>query len=141
MGKHFRGNIMTEKNEFGNQQPPPYPGGFQVPTQPNPYPQQPSAQYQPNQRGEPIVQIQVGPSSQLGPHPANVTCSRCKSSIQTRVESEPSPTAWIIGGILCVFGFWCCACIPCCVDSLKAVTHTCPNPDCKAFIGRYKGGI
>ena len=51
-----------------------------------------------------MIQIQVGASSQLGPHPANVTCPRCQSSIQTRVESEPSPTAWIIGGVLCIFG-------------------------------------
>ena len=32
-----------------------------------------------------------------------------------------------------------CSCIPLCIDSLQAVTHTCPN--CNAFIGRYKGGI
>ena len=30
-----------------------------------------------------------------------------------------------------------CAFIPCCVNSLKSVAHTCPN--CRMFLGRYKG--
>ena len=32
-----------------------------------------------------------------------------------------------------------CACIPCCIDSFNTVTHKCPQ--CKAFLGRYKGGM
>ena len=38
-----------------------------------------------------------------------------------------------------IFRFWPCACIPCCIDSLNSVTHKCPQ--CKNFLGRYKGGM
>jgi lipopolysaccharide-induced tumor necrosis factor-alpha factor len=68
-----------------------------------------------------------------------MTCPHCQSQIQTSIRSEPGPLAWIIGAVLCFTMFWCCACIPCCIDDLNQVEHKCPN--CNAFLGRYKGGM
>merc|ERR1712244_94700 len=74
-----------------------------------------------------------------GPSPVTMTCPHCQSQIRTSTDSEPGPMAWILAGVLCVVGLWPCACIPCCIESLNTVTHKCPN--CKAFLGRYKGGM
>lgn len=74
-----------------------------------------------------------------GPNPIDMVCPHCQSQIRTATDSEPGPLAWILAGVLCVVGLWPCACIPCCIDSLNAVTHKCPS--CKKFLGRYKGGM
>lgn len=84
-----------------------------------------------------IVQYMNPPN--FGHNPVNMTCPHCQSQIRTSTDSEPGPMAWILAGILCVVGLWPCACIPCCIDSLNSVTHKCPN--CKNFLGRYKGGM
>jgi len=62
-----------------------------------------------------------------------------QAHVTTKTDSEPSVVAWIVGGLLCLVGFWPCSCIPCCVDSMQQVTHSCPS--CKNFLGRYKGGL
>merc|ERR1719370_272827 len=68
-----------------------------------------------------------------GPNPIDMVCPHCQSQIRTATDSEPGPLAWIFAGVLCVVGLWPCACIPCCIDSLNAVTHKCPS--CKKFLG------
>ena len=61
-------------------------------------------------------------------------------TLSTRsTKSESSAMAWILCGALCVFGIWPCCLIPFCVDSMQAVTHSCPA--CKITLGRYKGGL
>lgn len=71
----------------------------------------------------------------FGPRPMNMICYHCQSEIQTRTESEPSATAWVLGIVICLF-CWPLSCIPCCIDSLQDVTHKCPN--CKKVVGTYK---
>jgi len=75
----------------------------------------------------------------FGPRPVDMMCPHCQCQIRTTTESEPGVMAWILAGVLCVVGLWPCACIPCCIDTLNSVTHKCPN--CKHFLGRYKGGM
>jgi lipopolysaccharide-induced tumor necrosis factor-alpha factor len=131
--------------------PPPYPGtgvgGFAPPPAgqyappPGQYPPQPPGyvQGQPPTQPPPQQIVIVQGAINYGKHPMTMTCPHCQSQIQTSIRSEPGPMAWIVGGILCFFGFWCCACIPCCIDDLNQVEHKCPN--CNAFLGRYKGGM
>jgi len=99
-----------------------------------PVPQQPGQQQQP-----PAVIVQYVQMPSFGVQPVTLTCPHCQAHVRTRTESEPGPLAWILGGILCVVGLPFCACIPCCIDSFNTVTHKCPQ--CKAFLGRYKGGM
>jgi len=131
--------------------PPPYPGtgvgGFAPPPAgqyappPGQYPPQPPGYVQGQAPVQPPPQqiVIVQGAINYGKHPMTMTCPHCQSQIQTSIRSEPGPMAWIVGGILCFFGFWCCACIPCCIDDLNQVEHKCPN--CNAFLGRYKGGM
>lgn len=101
----------------------------------------PPPQMEPQQAGQQTVIVQYMNPPNFGPNPVNMTCPKCQSQIRTQTESEPGPLAWIIAGVLCVVGCWMCACIPCCIDSLNSVTHKCPLPQCKQFLGRYKGGM
>jgi len=88
---------------------------------------------------QPAVIVQYVQMPSFGVQPVTLTCPHCQAHVRTRTESEPGPLAWILGGILCVVGLPFCACIPCCIDSFNTVTHKCPQ--CKAFLGRYKGGM
>jgi len=139
---------MTEK-------PPPYghqePGFVQPPGQQQPYGQQqyapPMAGYPPPAPGAPIQQqpgapvIVAAAPINFGPDPARIDCPHCRQTIQTTTKSDTSAMGWLLGIGLCLIGCWPCAFIPCCcVDSLKQVTHECPRPECKAFLGRYNGG-
>ena len=38
------------------------------------------------------------------PNPMTVTCPFCSANVTTSISSEPGAMAWIIGGLLCVFG-------------------------------------
>jgi len=123
-------------------------GGFVDPNMANK--SQPQPMPPPQQQGAPggvpagaapaqtvIVQYMNPPN--FGHNPVNMTCPHCQSQVRTSTDSEPGALAWILAGVLCVVGLWPCACIPCCIDSLNSVTHKCPN--CKNFLGRYKGGM
>merc|ERR1712080_221557 len=66
-----------------------------------------------------------------------MNCPRCLNRITTTViNGGSSSMAWVLGGVLCVLGFWLCACIPCMYTS-QTVKHKCPN--CKKTLGRYNG--
>jgi len=101
--------------------------------------QAPPPPQQQQQPGQQTVIVQYMNPPNFGHSPVNMTCPHCQSQIRTTTDSEPGPMAWVLAGILCVVGLWACACIPCCIDSLNSVTHKCPQ--CKNFLGRYKGGM
>eukprot|EP00092_Neocalanus_flemingeri_P021625 GFUD01023455.1.p1 GENE.GFUD01023455.1~~GFUD01023455.1.p1 ORF type:complete len:183 (+),score=58.91 GFUD01023455.1:343-891(+) len=86
-----------------------------------------------------VTQVQYVSGPSFGHRPVTMVCPHCQKNITTRTSSEPGALAWIIGGVLCFVGLWPCACIPCCIDSLNQVTHTCPG--CSNTLGRYKGSI
>jgi len=86
-----------------------------------------------------VTQVQYVSGPSFGHRPVNMVCPHCQKNITTKTSSEPSALAWIIGGVLCFTFLWPCACIPCCVDSLQQVTHSCPS--CNNSLGRYKGGL
>ena len=101
-----------------------------------PYPQQ---QHVPAPTTQVITQVQYVQAPSFGHRPVNMTCPHCQQNITTATRSESSAMAWILCGALCVFGIWPCCLIPFCVDSMQAVTHSCPA--CKITLGRYKGGL
>jgi len=126
-------------------------GGFAAPPSQPPQGGQPMyPPLPPQQKGVPVLPPQQQPvriqqtiqyvqAPSFGHRPLQIVCPHCQASITTKTVSEPSALAWILGGVLCLTGLWVCACIPCCIDSLQQVTHSCPN--CKNFLGRYKGGL
>ena len=63
-------------------------------------------------------------SQNLGPGPASIHCSSCQKTITTTTSSELSTTGWVVSIILCVIGCWPCCLIPCCTDSMQAVSIT-----------------
>ena len=96
-----------------------------------------SPQYPVSQPATVIVQYVQAP--RFGTRSARMICPYCQCEIETRTRNEgPGAMAWLWGGLLCLLGFGLCACIPCCMDSLSDVSHSCPN--CKKFLGRYSGG-
>jgi len=124
-------------------------GGFQAPQQPM-YPGLPGKEgvpppptsYQAPQPQVPVqvvTQVQYVAAPSFGYRPVTMNCPHCQAHVTTKTQSEPSAVAWIVGGLLCFIGLWPCACIPCCVDSMQQVTHSCPS--CNNFLGRYKGGL
>ena len=72
-----------------------------------------------------VPQVQYVQAPSFGYRPVKMTCPHCQSSITTKTEEEASALAWIICGACCLFGFWPCACVPFCVDSLQAVRQQC----------------
>eukprot|EP00095_Tigriopus_kingsejongensis_P004010 maker-scaffold874_size86240-snap-gene-0.15 protein:Tk04010 transcript:maker-scaffold874_size86240-snap-gene-0.15-mRNA-1 annotation:"litaf homolog" len=112
-------------------------GGFSKSTN-APYPPQQQATPSNVPDSRPII-VQYVNAPNFGSSPVNMVCPHCQCQIRTQTDSEPGALAWILSGVLCVVGLWPCACIPCCIDTLNSVTHKCPN--CKNFLGRYKGGF
>ena len=141
----YPGTVGCEQYPGGFAQPPPSHYGAPPPQGPAPNypagpPLMPGYAPSPTPSRTPSQQILVVPGAiNYGKHPLRMTCPNCQRQIQTSIESEPGPMAWIIGGVLCLLGLCCCACIPCCIDDFNQVEHKCPN--CNAFLGRYKGGM
>ena len=44
----------------------------------------------------------------------SVIINLCCSQIVTMTSSETSVTAWVLAGLLCAVGLWCCAPLPLC---------------------------
>merc|ERR1712083_93550 len=89
----------------------------------------------PQQQFVPPQQQYVAPRM-FGPSPINMQCPNCHAQVTTATVEDIGVIAWISAGVMCALGFWCCMCIPLCMDSLKDVTHKCPS--CHAILGRYK---
>ncbi|CAK1551662.1 unnamed protein product [Leptosia nina] len=73
----------------------------------------------------------------MGTQPAVTVCRSCGIQITTRVEQMPSMRTHLFALLLCLIGFWPCACVPYCIDTCNNADHYCPN--CNAFIGSYHG--
>jgi len=99
----------------------------------------PQGMMQPQPPVQVVTQVQYVAGPSFGHRPVTMVCPHCQKNITTRTNSEPSALAWIIGGVMCLVGLGLCACIPCCIDSLNQVTHSCPA--CSNTLGRYKGGL
>ncbi len=97
----------------------------------NPYQQQAQPFPQPGYQQPMVVQAMpqqqerpAGPTECRGKYPEQFFCTTCKRNLVSRVE-----TSWGIGS--CVW-FLCCAptlvlaLLPCCVDGLRDVKHSCP---------------
>ncbi|XP_006637295.1 lipopolysaccharide-induced tumor necrosis factor-alpha factor homolog [Lepisosteus oculatus] len=124
----------------------PYPHCSQNPTYPPPgygpkntpvYPVQPQS---PPVTCHPVVSVQsvyVQPGLVFSDHPVVMNCPACRQMITTQLEYNSGALAWLSCAGLAIFGciYGCCL-IPFCVDSLKDVTHYCPN--CKNVLGVYK---
>eukprot|EP00090_Calanus_glacialis_P020455 TRINITY_DN31499_c0_g1_i1.p1 TRINITY_DN31499_c0_g1~~TRINITY_DN31499_c0_g1_i1.p1 ORF type:complete len:131 (+),score=34.62 TRINITY_DN31499_c0_g1_i1:80-472(+) len=90
--------------------------------------------------GQPVVTQVVhvtGPS--WGDQPVNTVCTNCQAHMTTSTTTETGVMAWVVAGLLCALGLWCCAPIPLCTDSLQDVTHRCAN--CGVVVGRCKGSL
>jgi len=84
-----------------------------------------------------ITQVNYVQAPNFGHRPVTMVCPHCQTNITTATDSEPGAMAYVIAAVLCVLQLYCCVCVPCCIDSLKVVTHKCPN--CKKFLGRSRG--
>jgi len=80
--------------------------------------------------------IRVIQTPNLGPETTRMTCPFCQADVSTRVEYQPSGMTHVAAALLCLFGFWCCVCIPYCTDSCMDAQHACPN--CHKFLGQYR---
>merc|ERR1711934_535239 len=123
--------------------PPPQQGYAPPPDQgyapPPPYAPSPQQAGAPPQQPVVVVQHVQSPivgQIRLNQYPATMTCPYCQQNITTTTESSVGCFAWLIGGALCFFGCFPCACIPCCVDDCMDFTHSCPSY--KRMIGTYK---
>jgi len=94
----------------------------------------------------PAQQVMVQAPIAYGKDPVSMKCFHCGAQIQTSTESSPGAMAWMACGALafagCFVGVtWLCCCIPFCIPGLQDVKHTCPNKECRRFLGTYKGTI
>nr|CAL36988.1 lipopolysaccharide-induced TNF factor [Suberites domuncula] len=56
--------------------------------------------------------------------------------VQTQLEYRSGAMVFIIAAVIFILGFWCCCCIPFCIDSFKDVYHI--NPTDGSVAGVYK---
>ncbi|XP_073844559.1 uncharacterized protein [Musca autumnalis] len=108
-----------------------------APAQPQPPPpsHQPHIHQQQPGVGQPSVVIIQQPMLPLGPEPVYITCPACHVQKLTRIEYEPSSRTHLMAALLCLFGLWCCVCLPYCAGSCMNAQHYCGN--CGKFLGTY----
>merc|ERR1712112_573636 len=121
-------------------QPPPY--GASAPPPQQGYAPPPQQGYAPPPQQPVTVQVQHAPAQlvqgqiRFDKHPIAMTCPHCQQSITTTTSTSVGGFAWVAGGVLCLFGCWPCACIPCCVDDCLDFNHNCPS--CNRVLGTYR---
>ncbi|XP_024881588.1 lipopolysaccharide-induced tumor necrosis factor-alpha factor homolog [Temnothorax curvispinosus] len=105
---------------------PPYP-------QPQyPYPQPPPTSM-PSMPSPPHTVHTIVTGTAFSNESQHMTCPHCHATISTRVDSEANTKTHLIAVLLCLFGCWCCAPCPYCMDSCLVHKHYCPA--CDAFLG------
>ncbi|PAA79149.1 hypothetical protein BOX15_Mlig009274g1 [Macrostomum lignano] len=72
---------------------------------------------------------------EFGPYPSSIECPFCRCHVLTSVSYTPGCLAWLSGSLLCLFGLWPCACIPCCINDCQDARHFCPH--CGQYLGTY----
>lgn len=63
-------------------------------------------------------------------------CQFCGQRIHTVTYKESGTGTWIVAGVLCCFGCWCCAWMPFADFGCKDVEHQCQN--CYRIIGEKR---
>ncbi|CAK83989.1 unnamed protein product (macronuclear) [Paramecium tetraurelia] len=65
-----------------------------------------------------------------------IICSGCQNKVQTVLTHHSGISTIFVGFLLllCSFGFFCVACIPCCLDDCKDIRHNCPK--CQRTLGK-----
>ncbi|XP_051569782.1 lipopolysaccharide-induced tumor necrosis factor-alpha factor homolog [Myxocyprinus asiaticus] len=111
-----------------------------------PYPMQAYGQmYPPPPQAQPVTTspvvavqtVYMQPGLVFGDVAVQAHCPVCTQNVVTRLEYSSGALAWLSCAGLAIFGciYGCCL-IPFCVDSLKDVTHHCPN--CNSVLGVHK---
>jgi len=130
--------IMAEYHRFdyAATAPPPYDPGLRYY---DGYQQGFGPDYEPSKNGgydDEETVIQQPPGIIYGPYPVRLTCPYCSTFVQTTTIAGTSPLGWFLGTAMLLLGCIPCAVISCfCVDSLKRVTHRCPQ--CKSILGTF----
>lgn len=134
---------MQGQGPYPQQGQPGYPPPGQQGQPMYPQVQQGYPQGQPQQgypQGQPQVQTVVVQQPMIvnqvfRESPVRMQCPACRADIVTALNYDTGMLAWILCGVMFIFGFWLCCFIPFCVDACKDVTHTCPN--CQHVVGKY----
>ena len=66
-------------------------------------------------------------------NPVPITCPHCKKQGVTMVKSKIGSTQWRIWIAWCLFGCWCCCCLPCYFNELREASHSCQH--CGSYLG------
>ena len=61
--------------------------------------------------------------SDLGREPVDITCPYCMRTGRTRVRDNFDSGSFVWGLCCCLFGFWPCAILPCCVKTVRISTE------------------
>ncbi|XP_039258904.2 lipopolysaccharide-induced tumor necrosis factor-alpha factor homolog [Styela clava] len=71
--------------------------------------------------------------------PVQCQCMYCRNYIVTNVRYEVGLITWFAAGFICLIGCGIFAWIPCLINDMKNVVHTCPN--CGKVNGIYNRGL
>ncbi|CAI2379430.1 unnamed protein product [Moneuplotes crassus] len=66
-------------------------------------------------------------------HSTYCRCTVCGQAVFTRVVGASRKLQWIGCLIMCIFGCWCCCCIPFCIKEIRTYQHFCP--ECGYMLG------
>uniref|UniRef100_T1K2W8 LITAF domain-containing protein n=2 Tax=Tetranychus urticae TaxID=32264 RepID=T1K2W8_TETUR len=102
-----------------------------IPDQTQPY--QSNKQFTANPNDVPINNVPIHISNEFGPYSQNAVCPHCNQYVVTKTKHVPGLVTWLT---CLVFSYFCCCCLPFCMDSCRNVDHKCPN--CKQKIGHYQ---
>ena len=58
------------------------------------------------------------------------------NQVQTVLEYRNGLMSWLAVGVMLVFGLWCCACVPLCLNAFKDVYHISPTDG--SVVGVYQ---
>ncbi|XP_011866518.1 PREDICTED: lipopolysaccharide-induced tumor necrosis factor-alpha factor homolog [Vollenhovia emeryi] len=98
-----------------------------------PYPQPPPSM-PPTSMPPPPHTVHIVAGGGLGNESQHMVCPHCHANISTRVESEANMKTHLMAALLCLFGCWCCAPCPYCMNSCLVQKHYCPA--CSSYLGQ-----
>mmetsp|Transcript_25278 Transcript_25278/g.24676 ORF Transcript_25278/g.24676 Transcript_25278/m.24676 type:complete len:98 (+) Transcript_25278:353-646(+) len=68
--------------------------------------------------------------------PIKIRCPNCQNDDFTHSATSASGMAWASCAVMCIFGCWCCCCIPFCMEDCKEADHRCKN--CNSLVAQKK---